>query len=99
MTQEEKIDFVKKIQNNTQPKPIGIKSMIAKQKKLIKDSKLKKEKEKLENKLPQEVSMIGIIHTNRKKMSSKKCLEKHLRYKKHEKKPTKIIIVKVKDNK
>ncbi len=97
MTEEEKIEFVRKIQNNTQEKPVGIKSMIAKQKKLIKDLKLKKEKEKFENKLPNEISIVGIIHTNRKKMSSKKCLEKHLRYKKHERKEAKRIIIKAKD--
>jgi len=79
MTQEEKEEFVKKIQNNTQPKKIGIKSMINQQKKVIRDNKKKVEREKLNNDLPKEITPIGIIHLQRKKMSSKDCLLKHLR--------------------
>lgn len=100
MTQEDKKEFVRKIQNNTQPKPIGIKSMIAQQKKIIADNKIKKERDKLENFLPKEISSISIIHSNRKKMSSKKCLEKHkekvqMRKDREEKKENiKIIIIK-----
>ena len=97
MTQEDKIEFVRKVQNNTQPKQINIKSMFEQQKQILKKDKTKKEKEKFENKIPDEIGVIGIIHLNRKKMSSKKCLEKHLRYKKHEKKASKIIIVKQKN--
>lgn len=31
--------------------------------------------------LPSELKPIGLIHPNRKKMSSKRCLEKHLKQK------------------
>ena len=103
MTQTEKEEFVRKIQNNTQPKKINIKSMITQQKNLIKKDKTTKEKEKFENKIPDEIATIGIIHPNRKKMSSKKCLEKHQKKKALEAKTkkrvleNKLFIVKRKD--
>lgn len=55
--------------------------------------------------LPKEIKPIGLIHPNRKKMSSKECLKKHLKQKKEERQikkrlsKKKIFIVKKRDMK
>ena len=69
----------------------------------MRKSDIRREQKKTDSSLPDVISSVSIIHSNKKKMSSKKCLEKHQREvqmkkdRENRERNPKVTIVKAKD--